>query len=88
MQSNAEKNTSNFTTSIILYVSTFGGDQFKLPKQTRQLQTFFSVFYFTIYVGLLISIVVVVVHLVTVVVNVVAVVVVVVATTAATKTQF
>lgn len=36
-------------------VSAFGGDQFKLPEQTRQLQTFFSIFYFAINAGSLIS---------------------------------
>ena len=36
-------------------VAAFGGDQFKLPEQTRQLQTFFSVFYFSINAGSLIS---------------------------------
>jgi len=36
-------------------VSAFGGDQFKLPEQERQLQTFFSIFYFAINAGSLIS---------------------------------
>lgn len=36
-------------------VAAFGGDQFKLPEQTRQLQTFFSIFYFAINAGSLIS---------------------------------
>jgi solute carrier family 15 oligopeptide transporter 1 len=36
-------------------VAAFGGDQFKLPEQERQLQTFFSVFYFSINAGSLIS---------------------------------
>lgn len=36
-------------------VSAFGGDQFKLPEQERQLQTFFSVFYFAINSGSLLS---------------------------------
>ena len=36
-------------------VSAFGGDQFKLPEQQRQLQTFFSIFYFSINAGSLIS---------------------------------
>jgi len=36
-------------------VSAFGGDQFKLPEQSRQLQTFFSIFYFAINAGSLIS---------------------------------
>jgi len=36
-------------------VAAFGGDQFKLPEQTRQLQTFFSIFYFSINAGSLIS---------------------------------
>lgn len=36
-------------------VSAFGGDQFKLPEQTRQLATFFSLFYFTINTGSIIS---------------------------------
>jgi dipeptide/tripeptide permease len=31
------------------------GDQFKLPEQDRQLQTFFSVFYFSINAGSFIS---------------------------------
>lgn len=33
----------------------FGADQFKLPEQTAQLATFFSMFYFTINVGSLLS---------------------------------
>jgi solute carrier family 15 oligopeptide transporter 1 len=36
-------------------VAAFGGDQFKLPEQSRQLQTYFSVFYFAINAGSLIS---------------------------------
>ncbi|XP_063241004.1 peptide transporter family 1 isoform X2 [Bacillus rossius redtenbacheri] len=36
-------------------VSAFGGDQFLLPQQERQLQTFFSLFYFSINSGSLIS---------------------------------
>ena len=36
-------------------VSAFGGDQFKLPEQERQLQTFFSVFYFSINAGSFLS---------------------------------
>jgi len=36
-------------------VAAFGGDQFKMPEQERQLQTFFSVFYFAINAGSLIS---------------------------------
>lgn len=36
-------------------VSAFGGDQFKLPGQAAQLATFFSIFYFTINVGSLMS---------------------------------
>lgn len=36
-------------------VSAFGGDQFKLPQQERQLQQFFSVFYFSINAGSLVS---------------------------------
>lgn len=36
-------------------VSAFGGDQFKMPEQERQLQTFFSIFYFAINAGSLIS---------------------------------
>lgn len=36
-------------------VAAFGGDQFKMPEQERQLQTFFSVFYFSINAGSLIS---------------------------------
>lgn len=36
-------------------VSAFGGDQFILPQQERQLQQFFSVFYFSINAGSLVS---------------------------------
>lgn len=36
-------------------VSAFGGDQFVLPQQARQLASFFSVFYFAINAGSLIS---------------------------------
>lgn len=36
-------------------VSAFGGDQFKLPQQEKQLQQFFSLFYFSINSGSLIS---------------------------------
>jgi len=36
-------------------VASFGGDQFTLPQQERQLQTFFSVFYFSINAGSLIG---------------------------------
>ena len=36
-------------------VSAFGGDQFKLPEQTKQLATFFSLFYFAINAGSMIS---------------------------------
>ena len=36
-------------------MSAFGGDQFKLPEQEQQLQTFFSIFYFSINAGSLIS---------------------------------
>lgn len=36
-------------------VSAFGGDQFILPQQERQLVQFFSVFYFSINAGSLIS---------------------------------
>ncbi|XP_012524255.1 peptide transporter family 1 isoform X2 [Monomorium pharaonis] len=36
-------------------VSAFGGDQFILPQQERQLATFFSLFYFSINTGSLIS---------------------------------
>jgi len=36
-------------------VSAFGGDQFVLPQQERQLEAFFSVFYFSINAGSLIS---------------------------------
>ncbi|XP_075228901.1 peptide transporter family 1 isoform X2 [Lycorma delicatula] len=36
-------------------VSAFGGDQFVLPQQERQLQQFFSIFYFSINAGSLIS---------------------------------
>ena len=36
-------------------IQAFGGDQFKLPEQERQLQTFFLLFYFAINGGALIS---------------------------------
>jgi len=36
-------------------VSAFGGDQFKLPEQERELQTFFTIFYFSINAGSLIG---------------------------------
>lgn len=36
-------------------VSSFGGDQFVLPQQTKQLGQFFSIFYFSINAGSLIS---------------------------------
>lgn len=36
-------------------VSAFGGDQFKLPQQQDQLAKFFSIFYFSINAGSLIS---------------------------------
>lgn len=36
-------------------VSAFGGDQFKLPEQAKALATFFSLFYFAINAGSLIS---------------------------------
>lgn len=36
-------------------VSAFGGDQFKLPEQTKYLGYFFSLFYFAINAGSLIS---------------------------------
>ncbi|KAM7348686.1 yin isoform 2-T2 [Cochliomyia hominivorax] len=36
-------------------VSAFGGDQFKLPDQAKQLATFFSLFYFAINAGSMIS---------------------------------
>ena len=36
-------------------VSSFGGDQFKLPEQKLQLAQFFSIFYFAINAGSLIS---------------------------------
>ncbi|XP_054729960.1 peptide transporter family 1 isoform X2 [Anastrepha obliqua] len=36
-------------------VSAFGGDQFKLPEQVKQMTTFFSLFYFSINAGSLIS---------------------------------
>ena len=36
-------------------VSAFGGDQFQLPEQERQLQSFFTVFYFSINAGSFIS---------------------------------
>lgn len=36
-------------------VSAFGGDQFKIPEQAKQLATFFSLFYLAINAGSLIS---------------------------------
>lgn len=36
-------------------VSAFGGDQFTLPQQARQLASFFSIFYFSINAGSLLS---------------------------------
>lgn len=36
-------------------VAAFGGEQFKMPEQARQLATFFSLFYFAINAGSLIS---------------------------------
>lgn len=36
-------------------VSAFGGDQFKLPEQAKELGKFFSIFYLAINVGSLIS---------------------------------
>lgn len=36
-------------------VAAFGGDQFKLPEQLKQMATFFSLFYFSINAGSLIS---------------------------------
>ncbi|XP_004523943.1 peptide transporter family 1 isoform X2 [Ceratitis capitata] len=36
-------------------VSAFGGDQFKMPEQVKQMTTFFSLFYFSINAGSLIS---------------------------------
>ncbi|XP_017472599.1 PREDICTED: peptide transporter family 1-like [Rhagoletis zephyria] len=37
-------------------ISAFGGDQFKLPEQVKQLATFFSLYYFAVNAGALISI--------------------------------
>lgn len=36
-------------------VSAFGGDQFKMPEQIKQMTTFFSIFYFAINLGSFIS---------------------------------
>jgi solute carrier family 15 oligopeptide transporter 1 len=36
-------------------VAAFGGDQFKIPEQAKQLATFFSLFYFSINAGSLIA---------------------------------
>lgn len=36
-------------------VSAFGGDQFKMPEQAAQIATYFSIFYFSINAGSLIS---------------------------------
>jgi dipeptide/tripeptide permease len=41
--------------ATLLSVCVVAGDQFKLPEQDRQLQTFFSVFYFSINAGSFIS---------------------------------
>lgn len=35
--------------------SAFGGDQFKIPEQAKQIATFFSMFYFAINAGSLVS---------------------------------
>ena len=43
------------TGSIRPCLPAFGGDQFKMPEQTKQMATFFSLFYFAIYSGSLIS---------------------------------
>ncbi|XP_050331928.1 peptide transporter family 1-like [Bactrocera neohumeralis] len=37
-------------------ISAFGGDQFKLPEQVKQMTTFFSMYYFVVNAGSLISI--------------------------------
>ncbi|XP_017472600.1 PREDICTED: peptide transporter family 1-like [Rhagoletis zephyria] len=37
-------------------ITAFGGDQFKLPEQVKQLATFFSLYYFAVNAGALISI--------------------------------
>lgn len=37
-------------------VAAFGGDQFKLPEQAAQMDSFFSMFYFTINVGALLTV--------------------------------
>ena len=34
-----------------IHIEFISGDQFKIPEQERQLQTFFSVFYFSINAG-------------------------------------
>ena len=44
-----------FSGGIKPCVSAFGGDQFKLPQQQSQLQTFFSMFYLSVNGGSLIS---------------------------------
>ena len=36
-------------------VATFGGDQFKLPEQKKQSETFFSIFYWAVNLGSFIS---------------------------------
>lgn len=36
-------------------VAAFGGDQFKMPEQAKQMQSYFSLFYFAINSGSLIS---------------------------------
>lgn len=36
-------------------VAAFGGDQFKIPEQIAQITTFFSIFYFSINCGSMIS---------------------------------
>lgn len=42
-------------TVFLHQVSAFGGDQFKIPEQVKQLASFFSFFYFSINAGSLIS---------------------------------
>lgn len=41
--------------NLFFQVAAFGGDQFKIPEQAKQLATFFSFFYFSINAGSLIS---------------------------------
>lgn len=45
----------HIVTLIFFPVAAFGGDQFKLPEQRAELTRYFSIFYFTIQLGSVIS---------------------------------